>query len=180
MQDPRVQVQLTRQMGFMLMGDQYIDKEEDYRNKLLENEKGRKKIAPKQMKELKVLKSFDIHRAEKAAKMDQRTSSTEHRRRCTCSICNQIFTNANAKNQHYQDVHCLECDYCYKSFKSRHALAQHKDAVHGKGHLTNPTNADQHAATQSGQNEPFCKIVCRELPVTVAVSCSCLPFPIDQ
>ncbi|KAL7530625.1 hypothetical protein ACHAXR_005058 [Thalassiosira sp. AJA248-18] len=147
---------LNGRYSYEIEGDEIIDEEEDYRNKLLEYEKEEEKISSKKMRALKVLKSIDDRRANDAVKMDakmeeraeefkqrqrereeaerqrqQEIQAAEHRQRCTCSVCHQVFVNVHAKNQHYEAVHCFRCAICYKDFISGHALSQHKDA---RGH----------------------------------------------
>ncbi|KAL7456672.1 hypothetical protein ACHAWC_008146 [Mediolabrus comicus] len=137
---------------------EYIDEELDYRNKLLEYEKQEEKINQKKLTILKKLKVFDDKREETArimkSKKEQRENefeaerqrkeaeaqrialeaarviaAEEERRRCTCNVCNQVFVNVHAKNQHYQAVHVYKCNHCYKEFSSSHAMNQHKNAT---------------------------------------------------
>lgn len=134
--------------------DQYIDEEDEYRNKLLEYEKEEEKLGHKKLRALKVLKSIDDKRAKDAAEMQskmdtraeefrqiklqqieaerqrqRRLAEAERISRSTCSVCHQVFVNEHAKNQHYQAVHCFRCDHCYRDFNSSHALNQHKSAT---------------------------------------------------
>ena len=137
---------------------EYIDEELDYRNKLLEYEKQEEKINQKKLTILKKLKVFDDKREATAramkTKKEQRKNefeeerqrkeaeaqrialeaaraiaAEEERRRCTCNVCNQVFVNVHAKNQHYQAVHVYKCNHCYKEFNSSHAMHQHKNAT---------------------------------------------------
>lgn len=130
--------------------DQYIDEEEEYRNKLLEYDMEEEKLAQKKMRALKAVKAIDDERADEAAAMQskinarteelkqmqhekeeaerQRLQAAENLIRRTCNICHQLFVNEHAKNQHYRSVHTFECNHCYKDFNSRHALNQHKNA----------------------------------------------------
>jgi hypothetical protein len=137
---------------------EYIDEELDYRNKLLEYEKQEEKINQKKLTILKNLKVFDDKREEIARIMKSKkelrenefeaerqrkeaeaqrialeaaraVAAEEERRRCTCSVCNQVFVNVHAKNQHYQAVHVYKCNHCYKEFSSSHAMHQHKNAT---------------------------------------------------
>lgn len=138
---------------------EYIDEELDYRNKLLEYEKQEEKINQKKLTILKKLKVFDDKREATArimkSKKEQRENefeaerqrkeaeaqrialetariveeATEEIRRRTCNVCNQLFVNVHAKNQHYQAVHVYKCNHCYKEFSSSHAMHQHKNAT---------------------------------------------------
>lgn len=139
--------------------DQYIDEEEDYRNRLIEYEQEEERIASKKLKVLKAIKSIDDKRANSASKMQAKIDArseefkriqrekeeaerqrqrereeAERKQRCTCSVCGVLFANEHAKNQHFQAVQTFRCDYCYKNFNSRNALNQHKNAVNHWGY----------------------------------------------
>ena len=128
-----------------------IDGEEELRRTLLECDEEMEQL---QGRRLNILKSLKIHCEKRAASEEylehlrevkaqeaQRVEDARRRQaqeeearrqrdiRGTCSVCQRVFANPHAMQQHYRATHEFPCDYCDKVCYSSHSLSQHKDAT---------------------------------------------------
>jgi len=66
---------------------------------------------------------------ERKEKAERRQHAKLQLQQRTCDICDRVFPNQHAKQQHYNAVHGFECNTCGKSFFDQHSLYQHQDAL---------------------------------------------------
>lgn len=132
-----------------------VDGEEESRDALMECEEELEKLLQKRQRLLSSIRSYDLKRRDEALRAEKkrmkwkelydqavqeelerqaekkRQEELERRRiqNSTCQECYRVFSSPQACAQHFQAVHCVECDYCGRTFGSDHALYQHRDAV---------------------------------------------------
>ena len=123
------------------------DQEDEARNVLLDVDEEMEKLLQKKNRLLTKIRDVDLERAAEASvisekvaarrrEQDERKEQAERRQQAkhqlqqrTCDICDRVFPNQYAKQQHYNAVHVFKCNICWKSFSDQHSLYQHQDAL---------------------------------------------------
>ncbi len=83
-----------------------------------------KEAAAAESRRIQEAAAAEIRRIQEAAAKERR-----EREERTCSVCDRVFVDKHARDQHFQAAHIYRCDCCYREFNSLHSLNQHRDAL---------------------------------------------------
>jgi hypothetical protein len=91
--------------------------------------------AARKEREARVLKQRQAREAELKQQRRAREAELKEQRlirevqRRTCNICDRVFSNVHAKDQHYEAVHMYKCAVCWRVFNDYNAMSQHCTAL---------------------------------------------------